>query len=224
MESGRLRGFSLSTLGALIVVFAIGGRSAGAGDTKLTVACRMETRLTPGAPPMFESIYFVDAKGRLAREESRKRNETFSLTRYRRDAAGRVVERCDFSVEHGVEKLDGCSRHRFQGSAARPFETDQTDGDGKVIRRHMHVYDKVGREIERRTKLVVGSGTAVTNYSYASDGRLVRAQTVSTMVGTVIFEYHYDANGARREEVPTEGGYLRTYTVPCPASVLLDAS
>ena len=220
----RLRCFSASALSALIAVLAIGGRSAEAGDAKLVVACRMETRLKPGAPPIFESIYFVDAKGRLSKEESRKGNETFSRTRYRRDAAGRVVERCDFSVERGVEKLDGCSRHRFQGAAARPFETDQTDSDGKVIRRHVHVYDEAGREIERRTKLIVGTGTAVRTYSYASDGRLVRAQSVSSMVGTTTFEYHYDANGARREEMPTEGGYLRTYTVPCPESLLVDAS
>jgi YD repeat-containing protein len=220
----RLRCLRAATLSVLIAVVAIGGRSAQGGDGKVAPACRMETRLNPGGPVLFETMYFVDGKGRLSRTESSKRDDTFARSRYRRDAAGRVVEKCDFSVERGVEKLDGCARHRFQGGAARPFETDFVDRDGKVIRRHVHIYDKAGREIERRTKLTTGSATWVLTNSYASDGRLVRTQIVSSMMaGTTTHEYHYDASGARREEV-IEGSYLHTYTVPCPESLLVDAS
>src|SRR5688500_5844032 len=73
----RVRRFRLwclraATLCPLIAVVAIGGRSAQGGDAKLAVACRMETRLNPGGPALFETTYFVDDKGRLMRAESRK--------------------------------------------------------------------------------------------------------------------------------------------------------
>jgi hypothetical protein len=183
----------------------------------------METRAHPGEPPLYETIFLLDDSGRLAAEEVRAGGRATMRVRYRRDAAGRVIEKCAFDVRE-TETPNGCARLKYRKDAKRPFESDDISSDGSTAAHYVYIYGHDGRETERRLSRTGAKKPVVHRRTYDPDGRLKCTQIFDPLFGNTVIHYRYTTTGERSEEVLEPGGLIRTYTMPCSEWLLIEAS